>query len=505
MVLLLMACGKGKNYKNEKIMMEAFSDMKTPVFVLDLPIIQHQLADMASRDKGSADADQHVREYYRDGGLPLWIDKTGADHRADTLLSWLRTVSDIGMKPRSFGIAAIEQDLQRLRTLDLDDKKNTAAKVAARLEYALTKACLQYAYGQHFGFVNPQRTFNHLQVQKQDSTGRVLKYHGLFDVDIELPDSQYRETVFRKIVRDSLATYLRDIQPRDKFYQQLKKMLASEKDEEQRRRILCNMERCRWERLKPLTEEGKRIVVNIPAFHLYAYGPDSVLDMKVVCGANSTRTPQLSSEIERMEVNPQWSIPMSIISKDVAHHAGDPSYFSRRRYRIYDSSGKQVSAENVSRQMMLSGKYRVAQDGGAGNSLGRIVFRFKNKFSVYLHDTSNPGAFNSASRALSHGCVRVSKPYDLAHFMLDDPDEWLLDRIHISMGLGAMTDKGRQYLESHPGSNHRLVNHVPVEPRVPLYIIYNTIWPDQHGVIQTWPDVYGYDKVLWEHLKTYMQ
>ncbi len=154
--------------------------------------------------------------------------------------------------------------------------------------------------------------------------------------------------------------------------------------------------------------------------------------------------------------------------------------------------------------MILSGNYRVAQDGGAGNSLGRIVFRFKNKYSVFLHDTSTPGAFSRASRALSHGCVRVSKPFDLAHFVLNTSDDWLLDRIRISMDMPPQTDQGKKYLSKHPNSEHKLIGYVPVKPHVPLYIIYYTIWPDQDGVMQTWPDVYNYDNVIWEHLRPYL-
>jgi murein L,D-transpeptidase YcbB/YkuD len=282
-------------------------------------------------------------------------------------------------------------------------------------------------------------------------------------------------------------------------------MLANASTQEQKKRVMVNMERSRWRRHQPIEEHAKRIVVNIPAYHLYAYSPDSMLDMRVVCGTVRTKTPQLSSNIEWMEVNPQWVIPMSIVEADVARRAGDSSYFARNRYAIYDrSTNKKLGVHEVSRQMLLSGRYRVAQEGGAGNSLGRIVFRFKNNFSVFLHDTSNPGAFQRESRAVSHGCVRVSKPYELARFVLDNPDEWLLDRIAISMGLPPQTDRGREYVESHPNQMHKLIGYVPVKPRVPLYIIYYTLWPDASGILQTWPDVYGYDEVIWRHLQHYI-
>ena len=230
--------------------------------------------------------------------------------------------------------------------------------------------------------------------------------------------------------------------------------------------------------------------------------------MRVVCGGVNTKTPQLSSNIEWMEANPQWVIPTSIIENEVARRAGDSAYFARNRYNIVDkSSGQTLDASQVSRQMLLSGKYRIAQKGGAGNSLGRIVFRFKNSFSVFLHDTSTPSAFQRDTRALSHGCVRVSKPFELARFVLDSPDEWLLDRIRIAMGLTPETEQGQQWILSHPDpeSRNKIIGHITVSPRVPLFIIYYTLWPDEAGVLQTWPDVYGYDKVMWNQLKPYVE
>jgi murein L,D-transpeptidase YcbB/YkuD len=289
---------------------------------------------------------------------------------------------------------------------------------------------------------------------------------------------------------------------------QLKQMLAKATTDEQRHRIICNMERTRWRLHHPIPEKGKRIIVNVPAYHLYAYGQNTTLHMRVVCGAWKTKTPLLTSEVEWMEVNPQWIIPQSILEKDVVRHAGDSAYFARNKYNIYErATNQQMEIGEVTRAMLLSGKYRVAQQSGDDNSLGRIVFRFKNKFSVFLHYTSTPWVFQRDSRAISHGCVRVQRPFELAHFVLDEPDEWLLDRIRISMGLRAQTDRGRQYLRTHRDQeeDHKLIGYVPVKPHVPLYIIYYTLWPDENGALQTWPDVYGYDRVVLQHLQPYLK
>ena len=455
--------------------MEAFSDMKAPAFVFDFEQIAQLVRTTAQKEGAVTEADRRVRDYYEQPNAPLlWIDRAGVDCRADSLLAYLHRVGDIGFSEQAFYVDAIERDLQQLRQLQFSEGDGDINHVAARLDYHLTKACLRYAYGYRYGFINPSRIFNHLDID-DDKKGspNIVRYRGLFDVDMEKAPADYHLLIINKIKHDSIAHYLTTIESQDKFYRQLKEMLKDATTDEQRQRILCNMERTRWRLHHPIPETGKRIIVNLPAYHLYAYGSDSVLDMRIVCGAWKTKTPLLTSEVEWMEVNPQWIIPQSILEKDVVRHAGDSAYFARK--------------------------------SGDDNSLGRIVFRFKNQFSVFLHYTSTPWVFKRDSRSVSHGCVRVERPFELAHYVLDQPDEWLLDRIRISMGLKAETDRGRQYLRTHQDEeDHKLIGYVPVKPHVPLYIIYYTLWPDENGALQTWPDIYGYDKVVLEHLKPYL-
>lgn len=487
--------------------MEAFSDMKAPTFVFDFQQIARLVRETAKQEGAVTESDRRVRDYYEKSDAPLlWVNRAGVDARADSLLTHLRRVSDIGFSAQAFFVDAIERDLQLLRQLQFteDDDIN---HVTARLDYHLTKACLRYAYGYRYGFINPSRIFNHLDPD-DDKKGspNIVRYRGLFDVDMEQAPADYHLSVISKIQHDSIIQYLNTIEPQDKFYHRLKGMLKDATTDEQRQRIISNMERTRWRLHHPIPETGKRIIVNLPAYHLYAYGEDSLLDMRIVCGAWKTKTPLLTSEIEWMEVNPQWIIPQSILEKDVVRHAGDSAYFARNKYNIFErATNKQMEISEVTGSMLLSGKYRVAQESGDDNSLGRIVFRFKNQFSVFLHYTSTPWVFQRESRSISHGCVRVARPFELANFVLDQPDEWLLDRIRISMGLKAQTDRGRQYLRTHQDEeDHKLIGYVPVKPHVPLYIIYFTLWPDENGALQTWPDIYGYDKVIIQHLKPYL-
>ena len=230
--------------------------------------------------------------------------------------------------------------------------------------------------------------------------------------------------------------------------------------------------------------------------------------MRAACGAQKTKTPLLTSQITHMEVNPQWLIPFSIIKNDIARHAGDSSYFARHRYFIADrKSGQRLNARSVSRSQLLSGNYRVGQEGGEGNALGRIIFRFPNNFSVFLHDTSSPGVFQRDDRGVSHGCVRVQRPFDLACFLFSElPDEWTLDKLRITMGMEPQSEKGIKYMaDLEPDKKPQLIRWQSVSPRVPLYITYYTLFPVPGGQLKTYPDVYGYDKVLAEALATFRQ
>jgi len=489
--------------------LEAFSDMRVDNYALNAQTIRERLEHFCKAETDKSTAVARVRKYYREGGPLVWLDAQGVDSRPDTLLSVLQgELPAMGFDERRFHLDDIRQDLQRMRTLDFSAPDDINS-VAARIEYRLTKAYMSYVTGQRFGFVNPNYVLNHYDPRERDTLGNVKTYRHLFDVDMEHPDDAYMTKALHRTDPDSLGTYLRRVVPKGNLYHQLQTMLPTATDTTQRRRILVNMERCRWrESLRPAADE-KYVVVNVPAYHLWAVGPDTVFDMRVACGATATKTPLLSSRITHMEVNPEWSIPMSIITADVARHGGDSAYFARHRYYIADRrTGQRLSPKRVSAAMLNSGRYRVIQQGGAGNSLGRIIFRFPNNFSVFLHDTSSPGAFGRDNRGVSHGCVRVQRPFDLARFMMDDDaDEWLVDKLRISMGLEPESDQGREYIDALPpeAKAPKLVNSLKVSPRVPIIITYYTIFQTPDGPLQYYPDVYGYDKAISEALKPYIR
>ena len=507
-LLLLTGCNDSSHPFKHKLSLDAFSELKTDEYALNTLLIKENLEHISHADHDKTYAAMQVKNYYLQGGDMVWIDYQTIDERADTLLAVLGSrLPAIGFSEQPFCLSQIREDLARMRSLQFD-KTNNINQVAARLEYNLSKAYLRYAAGQRFGFVNPTYVLNHLELRENDSTKRYPAYIQLYDVNIERPSSIYLQEALARATRDSLGHYLRLVESTDSLYTRLLTMLA-QADSSQRRRILVNMERCRWRDSLKVTSKEKHIIVNVPAFHLWAVAPDSIVDMRVVCGNTKTKTPLLSSQISHMQVNPEWQIPMSIIRKEVSPHAGDSAYFARNRYYIADrETNMRLSPSSVTAKMLRSGNYRVAQEGGAGNSLGRLVFRFPNNFSVFLHDTSSPGAFGRENRGVSHGCVRVQRPFDLAVFMMEkDPDPKLLDKLRISMGMRPETDWGRDQLDRlDPEEEYpTLVRTITVSPRVPIIITYYTIFQTPDGSIQHYPDVYGYDKAIAEALNPYIR
>lgn len=224
--------------------------------------------------------------------------------------------------------------------------------------------------------------------------------------------------------------------------------------EDQIRKIEVNLER--WRRMPP--DLGKRhVLVNIAAFRLDAVEDGrSVLDMRVIVGQRHTRTPVLSSAIERVVLNPSWYVPASIASKELRPKGR--SYLRRNGY-----------------QVLPGGK--LVQRPGAGNSLGRVKFQFPNRFRVYLHDTPSRSLFDRAVRALSHGCVRLERPADLAAWALRDNPQWTPEAIQ------AAIDSGRERAVTLP------------EP-IPVHIAYWTAWVDDYGTLRFGPDVYNQDSDL---------
>lgn len=472
---------------------------------------------LLSQSQDSLAADVTVDNYYRKGGEWLWVntDTTLLLHKAGTVAAFLnQQAKDMGFDDNAFFSEEVRQGIDHFRRLDFDSTGTSIVTTMATIELALSKGIMRYAMGQRYGFTNPEVILNRKEERR------------VYDIDDERPSDDFLTEVFSH--QDEMPDYLLSLEPTDTIYQHLKQLLANDSSTESRHRIISNMERRRWHHKKQPTDGQRHIFVNIPSQQLWAIRPDSVFSMKICCGKWDTKTPLLISAINRVELNPEWRIPFNIVRDEVSHHAGDSAYFARHNYYII-KDGAEISAKKVKPEQMKAGGYRVIQRSGPGNSLGRIIFRFPNQFDVYLHDTNNRSAFNAERRTVSHGCVRVQRPFDLVMFVLPNATERLLDEMRISIDMEPEYEWGKDYMKKREEAKAllnetevvgdasqrdkslndildkkfptRLKNTVAVD-HVPVIIDYYTLYPNpETGKWETWRDRYEYDKAIIDYIK----
>ena len=243
-------------------------------------------------------------------------------------------------------------------------------------------------------------------------------------------------------------------------------------------KIELAMERLRW---LPHDLGSRHVLINQPAYRVnYVSGGKSQLSMNVVVGKPSNQTSFFTDTIEMVEVNPYWNVPRSILVNEMLGNIrANPGYLSSRNYEVV-SGGSVRDPHSV--DWYSSDGYKsvhIRQRPGSGNALGELKILFPNKHAIYMHDTPAKKLFSRASRAFSHGCVRLADPRAMAAAVLQTSEEQVASYIA-------------------GGQNQT----IPVKNKLPVYVSYFTAWPDDNGKIGYYADVYGRDKALTKALES---
>lgn len=250
-------------------------------------------------------------------------------------------------------------------------------------------------------------------------------------------------------------------------------------------RIAINLDRYKLLPAMP----GQYIFVNIPSYYLRLIQSDTVvLKSRVVVGKPITRTPIITSAINNMITYPKWTIPESIIKKEILPGLkNDPGYTIRKGYSIVDDKGNEIDPYTVKWAKYKEGiPYNVVQGSGDDNALGVLKFNFPNKYSVYLHDTNQRYLFSNKKRALSHGCVRVQAWNDLAKFILRNDSLNSKNAIPVDSLDAWFATKQKKY--------------IPVRRPIPVFIRYFTCDVSNEGKLVFYEDVYGEDETIREKI-----
>ncbi len=244
--------------------------------------------------------------------------------------------------------------------------------------------------------------------------------------------------------------------------------------------IALNMDRYRQ---LPDTLPETFVWVNLPAFKLEVHDADTIaLVSKIIVGNPKTPTPVLNSTITNFITYPQWTVPYSIIFKEMLPKIRkDIGYLEKENLMVVDKNDSVIAPETVdwANVTRTNFPYLIRQRQGDDNSLGVMKFNFWNKYSVYLHDTNARGLFSKDNRALSHGCVRVQQWEKLSHFLVRN-----------------------NQIRYHPDTIRALIARQEKKTigdfqKVPIYIRYITAVAES-GKIQFFPDIYEEDRSLKE-------
>ena len=245
--------------------------------------------------------------------------------------------------------------------------------------------------------------------------------------------------------------------------------------------IRLNLERARW-RFNAGAKDF--ILVNIAGFKAYVVRDGKIVwTTKVIVGDTENKTPVFSAALKHVVINPDWTVPYKIASEELLPDIKqDPDFLTKGNYQLFDRDGGVVDPSSVDWSSIRIGNFpfTLVQQPCSANQLGRIKFIFPNEYSVYMHDTPGKFLFTKATRAFSHGCIRVDEPLGLAEAVLDG-EGWT-----------------REQIESQIESEEtRIVN---LSEPLPVFVFYWTAEVDDQGLINFYDDIYERDATVLESL-----
>lgn len=252
--------------------------------------------------------------------------------------------------------------------------------------------------------------------------------------------------------------------------------------------IMLNLERRRW---MPDDLGQRYVFVNLADFNLKVVDePRTIFESRVIVGKPYHRSPVFSESMKYIVINPYWNVPPSIARNEMLPKIKkDITYLSSNNYRLFSdwsSGARVVDPANVDWSAVTARNfhYKVRQEPGDQNALGRIKFMLPNRFNVYLHDTPAKSLFDKPERSFSHGCIRVQRPHELAELVLADQPEWSRERIDQTIASGEHTI-------------------VPLSAPLPVHVAYITAWANKDGTVHFRRDIYRRDAQLAESLLGY--
>lgn len=281
--------------------------------------------------------------------------------------------------------------------------------------------------------------------------------------------------------------------------------------------VVANLERWRW---YTQNFEENYLLINIPDYSIVAVkNKDTLISQKIVVGRDTRMTPILDSKLSNINLNPNWTVPPTILREDIYPEAKkNHNIFKKKGLLIIDRNNEEINPKDW--KINEAYLYKYVQKPSRNNSLGSMKINFPNRFSVYLHDTNHRDYFDYTFRSLSSGCVRLEKPLEMATYILNDSLKWPIQKIKDTTDISYYNKLQRiKQLEINLKNSKLLAKNpflkidnkplprpelktiiVKIKEPIYLHLWYWTAW-ENNGILQFREDIYCLDADLYSKLK----
>jgi murein L,D-transpeptidase YcbB/YkuD len=326
----------------------------------------------------------------------------------------------------------------------------------------------------------------HGKLRLGDRGDRVAVLRRRLSITGDLHDSTEQKPVYNRAVAQAVAQFqARHGIPSDGIVGAATLAALNVPVERRIRQIQLNLERYRW---LPRDFGRRYIYVNIPDYELYGYDQGKpALRMRVVVGDEYGKaTPVFADSMTSVIFRPYWYVPQRILVHEFLPKIRKRrSFLARHHLEVVDAKRESLvlNPRKINWSRVDTNRIRLRQKQGSTNQLGLVKFMFPNQFAVYLHDTPERDTFKRGKRTLSHGCVWVEKPAELADYVLAGQDDWDEEKVRQAMETAEATNQG--------GSVDGQA--VTLKQPVPVYIVYLTAYV-RNGAVNFRSDPYDKDR-----------
>jgi len=438
-----------------------------PAAAIASPAVQDDAVLMAVRTKLAAEPSAEEERHHKDQtaliefyatrhGEALWVTASGVKPAAKALATEIENADAYALDRTRFELPKLVDG-----ALTVTDTDSLAAA-----EIQFSKAALLYA--------------------RDARGGRIPDPAEMLTTNLD----RRPQWIEPKVVIEALAAthepdaYLRSLQPQQPQFEKLRQIYLTmlpkdgkpNKLSPDAKRIRANMEMWRW--MWPNMGDFY-VLNNIPEFMQYVYKDGQIIrSEKIVAGLLDKQTTIFSRPLKYVVLRPAWRVPESIMVNELWPNLIRGGGMMRQYgLQIVTKNGQRaVDYRSIDWATSDIRNYDVIQPPGPKSVLGHVKFSFPSQHTIYMHDTPDKWMFKPAQRTLSHGCLRVWKPMQLAELILKEDKGWDPEKI-------AELDR------SGP-----LNNEIPITKEIPIHLVYFTAWVGEDGKLKTFRDVYGHEK-----------